>query len=394
VCITNLLIVTTYETGQESAASNRMSCIASGFATIGVKVSYVSLAELEKTNTNRIIRGVLFRLFIGMILVYRKLTGQEFTGGSKRVAIYLYTESIALGLITVWASKAIKAKVYLDVCEWWGMSDYKQELKGAFRAYSAFGRARLFRSVMFRITDGLVCISSAIEKRLPSLKNKAIIVPALYDPKDFLLDAGEGLKTSSRTLRKVIFYAGSFKSNESPIVFIKSIIRILSEVKELQWVVCGPLNPITLLQRLGRENDKYLELQKEGKIIYHGLVNRGRYLKLMKDSDLIVLPRDNSMRSDCSFPTRLPEFLASSVPVLTLRTEETDRYLLQDIDYISSYFLREDLLYLKLLDCVDKIRNYEILNFTCAERAFSNLLHCKRLRSFMSGNSVISKVYT
>ena len=392
--ITNLLIVTSYRTEQESAASNRMSCIASGFATIGVKVSYVSSVDLGRTDANRSRRDTIFRRLNGMVLVYKKITGHEFTGGDRRAAIYLYTESIALGLITVWASRAIKAKVYLDVCEWWGIPDYKQELKGAFRAYFASGRSWLFRSVMFRITDGLVCISSAIEKRLPSLKNKAIIVPALYDPKDFLLNAGEGLKTSFRTSRKVIFYAGSFKSNESPIVFIKSIIRILSEVKELQWVVCGPINPITLLQRLGRENDKYLELQKEGKIIYHGLVNRARYLKLMRDSDLIVLPRDNSMRSDCSFPTRLPEFLASSVPVLTLRTEETDRYLLQDTDYISSYFLREDLLYLKLLDCVDKIRGDEILNSTCAERAFSNLLHCKRLRSFMSGNLVISNVYT
>jgi len=360
---------------------------------MGVEVEIISLGDLENKKSNHRIKRLIHRLLIYQPLVFFRILKFHSNTKHKKSAIYLYTENLILSLMTIFASKIIRSSVYLDVCEWWGLADYRREINSVLLVFLVFMRSFLFRKIIYPLVDGLICISSNIERKLTSYSRKILIIPALTDVTRSHSRENECTLTTRKPDQIHIFYSGSFKTNELPIVFIRVIIKILNTTENVKWIVCGPVNPLSILPRNSSDKKNYLTLIGLKKINYKGLVERKEYLDLIADSSLIILPRDRSMRSECSFPTRLPEFLASNVPVLTLHTNELDRYLLAGTDYVSTEFHDEDTLYLEIFDCVKRVQKCLLLPESRAKGAFSNIIHCRRLKSFMSGRFVISKVF-
>lgn len=77
------------------------------------------------------------------------------------------------------------------------------------------------------------------------------------------------------------------------------------------------------------------ELQLEGRVIWQGELNRDYIPPILKNAELLVLPRPDSKQAMGGFPTKLGEYLATGNPVCATKVGEIPDYL---VDGESIYF--------------------------------------------------------
>lgn len=103
--------------------------------------------------------------------------------------------------------------------------------------------------------------------------------------------------------------------------------------------------------------------QKMNNIIYHGLVSNHQINCAIKEADLLINLRDtNSYVSKFAFPSKLIQYMASGVPVLTTK-------VLKEIEFNQAVFTVDDLDSEKISDSIIYIKNHPTLQTHKAEYA-------------------------
>ena len=172
-----------------------------------------------------------------------------------------------------------------------------------------------------RKLDGIFVISTTLRDYYISHgieKGKIHIINMIVDPSRF--NNVKKLEPSHR----YIAYCGNVSNTKDGLdCLIKSFALVNKEFPNLHLYIIGKGNikdeneNINLIKALGISE----------KVVLTGLVESERVPQLLKDAEICVLARPNSLQSLCGFPTKLGEYLLSENPVIITNVGDIPLFL-------------------------------------------------------------------
>ena len=207
-------------------------------------------------------------------------------------------------------------KVYADCTEWFSPSGFSMHT--IIKKIDTWFRMRRVNKRL----DGVIAISSYLQKYYDAYNCKTVCVPPLIDKKDHKWDVSSMKSETSEKVR--ICYVGNpgAGSKDKLSVIIEALNKIHEQNSgiDLQFTVVG-MTGEDYTRVFGEDGSKYPFVQFKGK-----LPNTDA-LSIIKQSDFSIFIRDNNLVCSAGFPTKFSESIACGTPVLTNLTSDISRYL-------------------------------------------------------------------
>ena len=335
----NIIIVGTFKFPSGEAAAVRVRTLAKGLKEAGGRVRALStyrIVEDEKKlypAGERTWKGVDYE-FINCVptsadLSFAKRAANYATRCLKAYSrvkalikaqqcdsIIVYGQSFALSAALLLLAKLYRKPLLLEVCEWVPPSHFKGGLLNP--EYWGFWAAL---RVIGPHCQGIIAISTYIKNKYATSRVPCLLIPSIYDFSEVSLQRRD---QGPSDLFEIV-YAGIGKKNDG-------LTHLLTAIKLVASEGC----PI-VLRILGANGNSGLganELQVcdedellQDRVFFMGWVSDEAYHNILSSAHCLVLPRLDGQTSRASFPTRLPEYLATGVPVLTSSTGDIPLYL-------------------------------------------------------------------
>jgi len=180
-----------------------------------------------------------------------------------------------------------------------------------------------------RQVDGVICISSYLEKYYHKAGKKTLIIPPLATACE------RNIRRSEQEERLQLVYAGSpFKAGiriSDPATLkdrVDIMIDLLGHLKQSNVDFC--------FYYYGLDKDNYLSVfpgQAEtisylgDSIRFCGMRKNEEVMEKIKEADFTMLIRDVKKSTMAGFPTKVSESISCGTPVITTRTSDIDKYL-------------------------------------------------------------------
>lgn len=182
-----------------------------------------------------------------------------------------------------------------------------------------------FNEYLAKYYDGLICISTNIEKYYSKFNKNILRVPILSNLNNF-----ESVKSSynSNSIFNIGFtgFISIEKENFGTFFEALKIIK-LKKYKFLLNLYGGASNKeLKDLSELVREKG----LSENVK--YHGKVNQEEIIKILRNQQLLVLPRRENLQNKYGFSTKLSEYVLSGVPILITDVSDNLLYFKDNIN--------------------------------------------------------------
>lgn len=177
-----------------------------------------------------------------------------------------------------------------------------------------------------RFYDGVVCISSNIEKYGKSYNSNTLRIPILTDSNHRTSTSGAKEKKYAVKNAFNIGFSGTIHpSKENLIDFIDVLVDLKKQGLEIVFNLCGSV-----------ENEHYQSLFENspmGKnIVYHGNLDRMRLSHFLKDQNLLVLPRGYTKQNNFGFSTKLSDYFNHKKITLTTDISDNGIYIKDGIN--------------------------------------------------------------
>lgn len=378
-----------------NGANSRFICYGKGLLGEGLDVEFCFFlpSEFNDNHVNKDIKGehkgIKFQYLckrstrgrtiasrIGMIIVAWfsaiKVLKEE---DSRATIVYFYAPDALVHGPIVLLSKLFGFKVVFE----------KTELHSLGKEYSTSIKTRisllgysLIEKLLPLLCDHLIIISRRLywyfSQRMGN--ERLTRIPILYDPDRFVESEIVDRKWS-KPMR--MGYLGSFGRKDGVEGILKSFAKARQSFPELKLRLMGyKINSFDLNQALSEANldinDPALEIL--------GQVEFNQIPSLLMECDLLLVNRINSLYANYGFPTKLAEYLATGIPVISSRVSDLDKYLDHGVDI--HLVEPEDSKELESA-IVARYKNYQDFNRMGlngqkrAENAFSYYQHTKRL---------------
>ncbi len=304
--------------------------LARGLVKLGHKVTIVCLQKEATLRVSRkTVAGVKivafprisnsgFRELPGHLL---RIIGVVVVGtlGSYDVIHTFNVASLTCGVpvFPLWLLKKLGLKRYqlvVDVDDWWG--------KGGLTTLNNQGRlaevvADFLETKIPLLADRVTVVSEVLRERMIKAgvsKDRTVKIINGANAEE-IVPRGRGEARGRLGLPrggKIVCFAGTMTVN------LKLVLKAFGLVlKEFSGAFLLLLNPLA-------EGDLELirESGLEGKIAKVGFQPYEEYLWYLAASDILLLPRSESLLDCCEFPARLGDYLASARPVVTNRAGE------------------------------------------------------------------------
>jgi glycosyltransferase involved in cell wall biosynthesis len=176
----------------------------------------------------------------------------------------------------------------------------------------------LFRRVCIPKLAGIVGISPFWEIYARRVSKPFLLVPAMSDDEfsEFIPDTVNDFN---------LVYVGALYGRDLPDTMLAGVRLAIKCGAQFKFHILGHLGlfpeAIKCLERI--EADPVLR----DRVKVHGRVSRDHLRRIYAEAGSFLLLRGNDWDSLASFPTRLPEFLSTGVPVITSNTENLASYL-------------------------------------------------------------------
>lgn len=349
-----VLIAGCFKFPRGSAASSRIRMFSRALQLSGVKVLVATNSALYDKNNERTfkrlcsferipfislnrrytdpVQRLLPRKIIDYVAATLKLWCVAFQlSRDKRIcAILLYGRSFVSFSPLFLVAKLYKVRLVYDAVEWFPASSFR----GGYLS-PAFWDSRLGSMLPLLGFNGVSCIT---ENLATKYKNKILdtyIIPSLFDFQS-LVRVNPALTLNGPNIKHsidepfIVTYAGTLKEGEDFETLLRAIEILLNQGINLRLNVLGVNGQHQRVNQywpLINQNPRMAE-----SITFLGRVPDEDYLNCLQQSNCLILPRADTPTTRAAFPTRLPEFLYTGVPVVTSQVPDVDLYLENRID--------------------------------------------------------------
>ena len=188
-------------------------------------------------------------------------------------------------------------------------------------------RARVLTKTVYPLVDGVIVISTCLEKYfLAHVRRGArvIRVPILVD-----LDEFEPSPADDTPGRDILCYAGYLDHPGEVDGLLDAFGAVAARFP--QWglrIIGGSRDP----QAMDRFRARAADLGLGERVEFTGRVERAELPRLLGEATAFALPRASGLFSTAGFPTKLGEYLATAKPVVVTATGDIPLYLRDGVD--------------------------------------------------------------
>lgn len=296
--------------------------------------------RFEKFEYNNLVLkdgNILKRLFNRLLAGYRTIKVFE----SLKPDIIILAGGYSRYLIPLLAySRKHKIKIIVDVVEW---SEYSH-LPGGKHGFVAFD-VHFALTRLMKKCDGIIVISSFLEKYFLQLGKKVIRLPILIDKEKTLAKPEDNASFDPDYLN--LIYAGIPGQKDLIDRVIYGLDYLVKNGVKVRLHLVGPSKG-SLEPLLGEKSSLLSNL--DDALIFHGKVKQENVSLLLRNADFSVLIRPNLRYANAGFPTKFVESLCVGVPVICNLTSDIGMYLK---DGENGFVMKDDTME-SFIECVKK----------------------------------------
>lgn len=243
--------------------------------------------------------------------------------------IFLYpTNYITMDIMCLMLFKVLrKYKIYYEVNELrrsvlFNKSFSRNPFKGLYQVihWCVDYVKSILLEMLTRYYDGLIVISTTIERHFKRYNNNMLRVPILSDT---LEKKFSGIPHFINGARFQICYSGSIcLKREGFDLLFKALAQVKCKIRNFELHLYGPVTEEKLLLI-----DLPLLYGIEENIFYHGVVEQRDLLGEMQKHHLLISPRPLNLQTKYGFSTKLSEYLISGVPILITDVSDNGLYI-------------------------------------------------------------------
>lgn len=168
--------------------------------------------------------------------------------------------------------------------------------------------------------DGIVVISTALEKRFSGVARRIIRIPILCDADG--IDDRAIPRLNPDTPFKICF-AGYIKYEKEGFNILYESLYLVKQNQSVELYLYGKLEETDriLLERLANEYDL------RSNVFYMGNIDPSELPDEFRKYNLLILPRTLNKRTKFGFSTKLSEYLVSGIPILITDVSDNALYI-------------------------------------------------------------------
>lgn len=388
---------------QNSASANRWMTLIDGLKNLGLSLElliyggYQTNEEKSRWPSIGIYNGIKFEYlnqmvfegywkirfynYIGHIFVHKHIRNiiiKKFKNAKEIVWTDVSFFSFQLS-VKLKAKNNTDVKLFLEISEFLDIHKYNKG--NILQRLQGNKRQRYFEKKALPVYDGLALMTNTLINHYasyPEPKPRLLHLPMTVDLERF----NKQTVPLPDFKKPYIAFVGVMNDAKDGVsLLIKSFKEISNKFSNYNLYLIGGWNYDTPIHL-----KLIKELGLEGKVEWKGGFQRDLIPAIIKNADLLVLPRPNSKQAQGGFPTKLGEYLATGNPVCCTTVGEIQNYL---VDNESAYFAKPDSVK-SFAECME--RALSDLKFAqkvgsngkiIAEREFNKDIQAKKLLDFL-----------
>lgn len=289
--------------GPSSFEENKNKCGEHG----GLTFEYLS-PSVRRPST--FIKRSLYYLWGCILLFFRLLKYRRHS------VVYVYYHGDFINIWSLLLCRLMKIPSVQEACEWWPGT-----------TYSNFFNGWMYRTVMFRWSNGAMPISHEIEDRIQGLAGSdypVCRVPVLVDPTENNRQLEDGFNRDRP--RQVLLWCGMVDGYKRDVLFlIEAMAKLTSPAGQNSLLrIVGPCSESCRLELLAYANSKNIAAERVNIV---GFVSDAQLWNYCTQADALLMPLWEDDRSSTRFPTKLGQYLAAGRPIVTARVGEIKYFL-------------------------------------------------------------------
>ncbi|MGZ3882629.1 MAG: glycosyltransferase [Bacteroidia bacterium] len=207
------------------------------------------------------------------------------------------------------AGRRMGYKIVTDVVE-----DYSLHEENTGLLLSALHKINtLFEKKTGRFADGVITLSSRLEKKFSSLMAAQPVVLIPVSAENLGIAVGG---SATANLQFTFLYSGSYGNKDGVDILIEAFSRLSADRNDVRLVLAGRISKITEQQ-----------IQNKKNIEYAGMIPDESYYAFLGKADVLLMTRVNTPYANSGFPFKLGEYLATGRPVIATTVSDVELYL-------------------------------------------------------------------
>lgn len=310
--IKNILYIGGFELPDKNAAAHRVINNARLLRELGYSVSFLGMTK-DRTGEDINSSKKNYYGFDSWAINYPSTTGEWIKYVTQIISVRQLLDENSFDTVITYNFPAVSSMKLLSLCrkrkitaisdctEWY---DHKiSGPTGLIRYVDSELRMKYFNKKY----DGLICISSYLYDYYKDLRNRIILPP--------LTDASEDKYRTVQDSRDKIalVYAGSPGNKDR----IFDIIKLLSQINDIEKKITFDIFGTNKIET------------RAGFVRFNGTAPHSEVIKHISSSDFLIFVREYSRVNNAGFPTKFAEAITCGTPVITNRTSDLEKYLIE-----------------------------------------------------------------
>ncbi|NVO20123.1 MAG: glycosyltransferase family 4 protein [Bacteroidetes bacterium] len=313
--------VYTYARGfAENAETTHVICFRNDFGVLssgdndGISF-YHPFSQKSRSNYLLVRRWQKFEKFIQTYRILKSISKIE-----KIEAINIWTNLHTTLLFGWFLSRIFRARLIFECSE---------HPLNTFHNHTINRRIGLLKfKIESGLCDGVLCISKYLMDFYSTngvADHKLLLVPSTVEPARF------ARKPESPLNYKYIGYFGSLSFERDNVDnLLKAFALIKDKHPEIRLVLGGFCNQTEKAQI--DELISLLGISEKTAVIQY--LSRKEIVQYIVHAEILVMVRSNNIESNASYPSKLTEYIAAGVPVISVNTGEISNYLKDGVDIL------------------------------------------------------------